>query len=869
MRAMVGFGVLVAGWVFGVAGAWGGEWLDMEKVEREAVCRAYWADFMMREWAPGERVRADMVKEAAGRRLLLRDAVAANSVNPEGAWALAEWLAENGEAEDRIRAIQLAMALEPTGGAKAVAEVRLAGFLLEHGERLAEDWVSGSLPAELGWLAGHALREASVTLKWMRPPPEHGVDAAERWLALCEEMDYERLRAEHEEEERRQSEERLRELREWSEREEAEWREEEERAAAEAAARGPVPAGSAAERCVRRGVEMGRLGRLEDAVALYRRAAELADADGEEGVGIGHEARALLAQALAFSGWLDEALEIAEEEAESESPWKEYMARLAAETAAGAGRRAEAVEWILDGVARNPRDRRWQGMVQERLRWFTDQDLQLYSWICGERLEALPPVAGAEKEIRELLHVRAAIARAFPELGEDPLAGDLARLRERIAAAEAAGEAPEAYGEGAVEEEREFYGDREGDRDSPGWRFLHGEPSWRSDPAVDPIERELNECLLESDPREALAAWIGKWGEEAAREVTVNGMGGLFWARSTIAEADWWGEKLEEEWVVALEEYRRQEGFVPRVLVGMLAGLWGFECAKERPDPQKLSSWADWAWRAAAGNRQAERQAALLALAQAGRQGNAAGVARFAGELGEGGDGDVLYVVPEEVVGMALLEGLGIREFVARSLEWEWLEPPLDCMTADELAALGRILARKRLVRVLWERPYWGDLTEDAAAEHLRLARLEESGNWLGEEGRRTVAASMARRPTARGALLAMRIHLADGDEAAAWRCWAEGLACADDVTGSGLTWGLAIERMAAALADTGGPRDGESREVVLEAIEKGSWPRWAYFPPGLAERVRRAFAAAGEEYGAAVERWWEAAEEGEEECDF
>ena len=50
-----------------------------------------------------------------------------------------------------------------------------------------------------------------------------------------------------------------------------------------------------------------------------------------------------------------------------------------------------------------------------------------------------------------------------------------------------------------------------------------------------------------------------------------------------------------------------------------------------------------------------------------------------------------------------------------------------------------------------------------------------------------------------------------------------------------------------------------------------GDTPRCEYLHAHdeLVERVRRAFAAAGEEYGAAVERWGEQAVEGEEACDF
>lgn len=830
--------------------------LDIDALARELESWAYWLDYELHPSAsPDPGMAADRTPDE-----LLAIAASALSRNPDGALAIYNKLAADSDLRIRAKAIVNAIGMSgwmaPIAGRKG--EPWLPPFLERNADPLADDWESARYPPETDWEIGQVLDQAAQAMaeceaagsgkngygrrkaRWVRlaksgagtdesRPGDESVAAAtgwQRWVELCGRKGYYReelARKDAEREERRKR------------REQASAKQAPESAASDSppasgnetaassdtapSVSSVVPVSGPAEWYLRAGVELRQLWRYRDALAQYRRAAELADEAGDPR--LAHEARALSALLLCEIHHGDEARALAKAEIAAGSPWSGRLAHMLVAIDWESGRREEAIDYAIDGWYRLPGDTFWRETLLACLPAFGCDDLRLLSGLAAIRIDALPLVESSLSGLRELLRMRIVLAQLVPDCAEPAPAADIARLRDRPAAVP--GNAPPATPEEPPE---------------PGLRFRDAEPSWRHDPSLAPIERELDECLL-VPTRADWQGWLDRWSPDpAAKTLRIDGLSALFMALYNRAIFKSPRQESESCWLAALEEFRRQDGFDPVRLLDVLNALYGIESGREAPDPETLSSTAEWARRAAAGNPWLEQRAAFLAFREAARKGDAEAMLRHVRAVGPYDFWSATRVPAE--VWLALFDSGGHHDYVTAVGQWESLAHlPLDAMTSAELRSLDDLFTRRNLVSAMFSGvSSFQDLPESSIpriaatpadlAENLLLAQLEETG-WLATtDGRAALSASMARHPTLRGAILSVRLHLADGDESAAWRDFVQALGLAAEkpimtFNGGSIETALRIrrlERLSALLAGMGAPTSGEDLAAVNAALE-------------------------------------------------
>ena len=653
-------------------------------------------------------------------------------------------------------------------------------------------------------------------------------------------------------------------------------------------------------RRMRRGVELEELGRTKDASAEWRRAAEVAEAAGDEESA--WEARALLAGRGDWAWRRGEQREMCEEEIAAGSPWGEYLRAVEVGLAEDEGRFGEALDFALEGWLETGAGA-WGQMAGEAAAMRGGVDAELCQAVAGAVLEKTPAVEERREDLKRLVILRWALGEFYPGRAARTLEGDLEGLRSKVEGQRSkVGE--EAADGTAAGKTREGNGGR---IPRPGERWEGVEPSWRTDGAFPEIERELNEILLAEGDEELVEAWRAKWSLEERRGVRVNGAGGEFAALAAgFWRRDWW-EDWKERGKEVLEEAKAQEGYDGERLFEVLARMaeWGI-VGEGEADATEVTGWVDWARRVAAGDPVLEARAAALEARRAVWLEDEAALRRVAagnlervvrwGSFSSGGGawtrlakgGDERKAAELALTAVKMVPGLG---FAADAMAL------MDVMTAAELEAFRDALWMKALTDpwgggVWWERlARWAGALSgggwmDVEAQ-LRLARLEERGAECGGEG--MALAERLGEGSARGMAVGLKGRLAgweraEGDVEEAkggrWAGWCAGVekVAEEEFPGMRAVFGeagfggmlppwldrMAQRRLREALADWGGETTEGEREAVEEALERLGFAvvgasRGEKAEEELLEDWRTAAAAAGAWAAEALERGREA----------
>jgi hypothetical protein len=622
-----------------------------------------------------------------------------------------------------------------------------------------EDLESGKFPdAEDRWKATKALRETATALKMMceADGDEEGAAAwAAEAKARSDEMDgrWDELEASW----ATQKEERDAEVR---------------RADAAAAAWKPS---CPAERHFRRGWEWSGMGRYLDAEAELRRAAEMADADGN--IPFAQEARAVLAASLLESGRWEAARELCEAELAAGSPfeddlWETWASLEALQNGREAGAEATLAGWAASRGADNDTREAWDGRLTAAAGGMSRVQLEIWAQLCADILEQGPWT----DENREQL-VRATVTRwALGELlGVSPPPPS---AENRLSPVDSPSPpSPSALLSPAPSS-------------PPSLRASWTGWAWKTDPAIPEIEREFCSLLIGDKPTEMWQVWRDRWGEDAARALKIDGVGALGVSFAEEGEEDVRYRNDATPLRTAVEEFKTGDGFCAYRLVAALREL--AERIPEKAEPSdltELAAWTDWAVRAAQGwHGPAEASAAWMELQLARRMGDAERTARAVRKALAAAPG-----APNDWE--SFLCGRDALSALAAAGDWEALgDAAADLMPvgggstglamhAAELAsaaALGKMrdtLLRWVAVR-LGEAPLmaanaWRTLGDSSRLFALaRLAELEESGAWNCDAGEAEVRAIQDEHPTPRGAALLVRRAAARGDSAGAWQEW-------------------------------------------------------------------------------------------------
>ncbi len=897
MKAKVWLWLAAVAWLGMVAAAWGTA-LDVASLERE-----------VREEVLAFGVASGRVRAEAGRlaeqdtEMLEKVAGLALGARVEG-WR--EVFAELGRRElpaaERYRVTWKLVEERLDASFKGKGDADdLRALMEEWGRALWADWEAGRVPEEERWRVGDALKMFCYLMEEDSDLPKEEREAWEKRRNGLEESEKPWREAQNES---------------WKAKMEARREEasaERVRRTAEAEREGKEK--GEAWRRLRRGVELRELGRTKDASAEWRRAAEVAEAAGDEE--LAWEARALLAGQGDWAWRRGEQWKMCEEEIAAGSPWGEYLRTVEVSLAQDAGRFDEALDLALAGwLDYGSWD--WGRLVGDAAAMRGGVDAELCQAVAGMVLEEVPAEEEHREYVKLLVVLRWALGELYPGRAERTLEGDLEGLRSKVEGQRSKVGEREAAG-GPVEEKtlEVSYGEIP----SPGKRWEGTEPSWMTDEAFPEIERELNEILLAEGDEKLVEAWRAKWSLEERRGLRVNGAGGEFAALAAGFLNPWGrqGEDWKERGKAVLEEAKAQDGYDGERLFAVLAAMveWGTTREGEA-DATEVTGWVDWARRVAAGDPVLEARAALLEARRAVWLGDEAALRRVAAGNLENLVRWGAFSTTESGTWMLLAKGGDERRAAELALAAVKMAPGpvfaaeamamMDVMTAAELEAFRDSLWIKALAGPCpWEEEEWwerlarwarvisGGGSWDVEA-HLRLARLEEQGAECGEEG--LALAEKLGNGSARGVAVGLKGRLAGfggriseekAVEGGRWAGWCKGVQMVArtgyDEEGWRIVWvecdlgevlppwldRMVQRRLREALADWGGATTEEEREAVGGALESlGSMAgATVYGGKAAAEMLedwRASSSAAGEWAAAALERGWAAGEKKREE---